>query len=159
MGEDLYDVVLVLHILGVVAGIGPTMLNGVYAAKAKKMGGPAAGAVMQANFDVTMVAEKIIYTIPVTGLVLLYLSDGAFDLAQTWVWLSIVLYVVGLGIAHGVMMKGGKRMLALGPQLAQGDQAAVAEAGGLEKRLATFGMTLDLIAVVIIVLMIWKPGL
>ena len=154
----LYKFVLVLHILSIVAGIGTTMLNGVYAAKAKKAGGPMAGAIMQANFDVTVMAEKIIYTIPLWGILLVLMSDDQWGFDQTWIWLSIVLFVIALGIAHGVMMKGGKRMLAMGPQLAQGDQAAVAEAGALEKRLAAGGMTLNLLATALIALMIWKPG-
>lgn len=164
MGTDtgLYKFVLLLHILSVVAGIGTTMLNGVYAAKAKKAGGPAAGAIMQANFDVTMVAEKIIYTIPIWGILLVLMSDDVFEFSQAWIWLSVVLYVVALGIAHGVMVPSSKKMLALGAKMgsAQGRpaDADLAEAEGLQKKLATGGMTLDLLVVVLIALMIWKPG-
>jgi uncharacterized membrane protein len=152
MGTDttLYDIVVFLHILSVVIGIGGVMLNGVYAQKAQKAGGPAAGAIMQANFDVTMVAEKFIYAIPVFGIALVVLSDKVFEMSQLWLWLSLVLYVVAIGISHGVMIPSGRKMLA-GP-------SGPEEAAALGKKLATGGMTLDLIAVVIIGLMVWKPG-
>jgi uncharacterized membrane protein len=153
MGTDtgLFKFVLLCHITAVVVGIGSTMLNGVYAAKAKKAGGPGAGAIMQANFEVTMVAEKVIYTIPVFGILLVLLSDKAYEFSQAWIGISIVLYVIALGIAHGVMVPSAKKMLA-GP-------SGPTEAEALQKKLATGGMTLDLLAVALIALMIWKPGL
>jgi uncharacterized membrane protein len=162
MGIDtgLYKFVLLCHITTVVVGIGATMLNGVYAAKAKKAGGPAAGAIMQANLEVTMLAEKVIYAIPVFGILLVLMSDDLFDFGQAWISISIVLYIIALGIAHGVMMPSGKRMLAIGAVLGsgQGGPAEVAEAEGLQKKLAMGGMTLDLLVVALIALMIWKPG-
>lgn len=150
IGSGAYKLVLFLHILSVVIGIGGVMLNGVYAAKAQKAGGQMAGAIMQANFDVTMVAEKFIYAIPIFGIALIGMSDDVWSFGQTWIWLSIVLYVIALGISHAVMIPSGKKMLA-GP-------SGPEEAAALGKKLATGGMTLDLLAVALIALMIWKPG-
>ena len=148
--SGIYKLLVVLHILSVVVGIGATMLNGLYAAKAKQAGGPSAGAIMKANFDVTMVAEKIIYLVPVFGILAVLASDDVWEFDQTWIWLSLVLYVVALGIAHGNQMPAGKRMLA-GPSSPQ-------EAEALGKRLAMGGMALNLLVVVIVALMVWKPG-
>jgi hypothetical protein len=143
---------LTLHLVTIVVGIGGTMLNGVYAAKARQAGGPSAGAIMQANFDVTMLAEKVIYAIPVFGILAVVTSpNDVYEFGQTWVWLSFVLFVIAMGIAHGVMMPNGKKMLA-GPSGPQ-------EAAAIGKQLAIGGMTLNLLAVAIIVLMVWKPGL
>lgn len=146
----MYELWVVLHLLAVIVGIGATMLNGLYAAKAKEAGGPAAGAIMKANFDVTMVAEKFIYLVPVFGILAVLASDDAWDFGQTWVWLSLVLYVIALGIAHGNQIPSGKKMLA-GPSSPE-------EAAALGKRLAMGGMALDLLVVVLVVLMVWKPG-
>jgi uncharacterized membrane protein len=148
--SGIYKLLVVLHILSVVVGIGATMLNGLYAAKAKQAGGPAAGAIMKANFDVTMVAEKVIYLIPVFGILAVLASDDVWEFDQTWIWLSLVLYVVALGIAHGNQMPAGKKMLA-GPSSPQ-------EAEALGKRLAMGGMALNLLVVVLVALMVWKPG-
>ena len=148
--SGIYKLLVVLHILSVVVGIGATMLNGLYAAKAKQAGGPAAGAIMKANFDVTMVAEKVIYLIPVFGILAVLASDDVWEFDQTWIWLSLVLYVVALGIAHGNQMPAGKKMLA-GPSSPE-------EAEALGKRLAMGGMALNLLVVALVALMVWKPG-
>jgi hypothetical protein len=148
--SGIYKLFVVLHILAVVVGIGATMLNGVYAAKARQAGGPGAGAIMKANFEVTTLAEKVIYLIPVFGILAVLASHDLWDFSDTWIWLSLVLYVVALGIAHGVMMPNGKKMLA-GP-------SGPEEAAAIGKRLATGGMALNLLVVVLIALMVWKPG-
>jgi len=157
-----YDFLLILHFLTVVFGIGPMVLNGVYAAKAKKLGPPGQGAVMRVNFDVSMVAEKIIYLIPVTGILLVLQGgdDRNLEFGQTWLWLSLVLYVVALGISHGVMVPGAKTMQAIGAKFAsgQGTPEDGVTAAGLEKRLAAGGMTLNLLTVVLIALMVTQPG-
>lgn len=158
----MYNTVLTIHILSVVVGIGSVTLNGLYAAKAKQLGGAGQGAVMKVNFDVTMVAEKIIYTIPIWGLLLMGIDrdNHPWKFSQTFIWLSIILYVVALGIAHGVMVPGGKRMQALGQKLAsgQGTPEDGAEAAAIEKRLAAGGMVLNLLLVVIVAVMVAKPG-
>jgi hypothetical protein len=152
MGTDttLYDIVVFLHILTVVIGIGGVMLNGAYAAKAKAAGPQGGGIIMQANYDVSMLAEKFIYAIPVFGILAVILSDGVFEMSQVWLWLSTVLYVIAIGISHAVMIPSSKKLLA-GP-------SGPGEAAALGKKLAGGGMALDLIAVVIIALMVWKPG-
>lgn len=155
-----YKFILLLHILAVVVGIGSQMLNGLYAAKAKKLGA-AAGGTMQVNLEVSHFAEYFIYAIPVLGFALLGMSDGAFEVGQTWIWLSLVLYVLALGISHGVMFPSAKKMQAIGPRLVSGQVTAEdgATATALEKKLAAGDMTLNLLVVVLIGLMIWKPGL
>jgi hypothetical protein len=158
----MYKFLLVLHITTVVFGIGPMVLNGIYAAKAKKMGPPGQGAVMSVNFDVSLIAEKIIYLIPVFGLLLVMVGhdDHNLSLGQTWLWLALVLYAVAMGIAHGVMIPGGKAMQAIGAKFAsgQGTPEDGARAGALEKRLAAGGMTLNLLTVALIALMVTQPG-
>ena len=154
-----YKFFLVLHLLAVVAGIGTTVLNGIYGAKAKAAG-PNGGHIGKANFEVTLVAEKIIYTIPIFGIILVLLSDDTWDFGQFWIWGSLVLFVIALGIAHGVMIPNSKRMLALGAQMGsgQGGPSTVAEMEATAKRLQMGGMTLNLMVVIFVVLMVWKPG-
>ena len=155
MDFDLYMLLKIVHIVTVVAGIGAVSLNGLYGAKAKAAGPNGGVAISQANFDVSKVAEYFIYAIPVTGIVMMLLTDEhSWEWSQTWVWLSIVLYVAGLGITHGVMVPSSRRMIEL---LSSGPPND--ETSALEKKLAGGGTTLNLLAVAIIVLMVWKPGL
>lgn len=174
--SDAYKIVLILHILAVVVGIGGVMLNGLYGAQAKARKGPEGLAIAEANFGVSKIAEYVIYTIPLFGIGLVFMSktDGTrvYDFDQTWVWLSIVLYVVAIGISHGVMIPAEKKMHtlmrelnAMGPPPAGGPPPGaggpppqVVQLEALGKRLGAGGATLNLLAVVLIVLMVWKPG-
>ena len=58
------------------------MLNGLYAAQAQKRPGPAGRAVSEANFAVSSIAEKVIYLVPVFGILLVLASDGAIEFSQ-----------------------------------------------------------------------------
>ena len=49
----------------------------------------------------------------ILGLGLVGMSDEEWKFSQTWVWLAIVLFVIALGISHGVMVPAVKRMGAL----------------------------------------------
>jgi uncharacterized membrane protein len=160
----IYKMLLLLHILSIVVGIGAVMLNGLYAAQAQKRPGPAGRAVSEANETVSNIAEYVIYTIPLWGLLLVMFSDGAWELSQTWVWLSIVVYVLALGISHSVLIPGHRRINELlaemeqGPPPAGGPPPQVATLEQLGKRQGAAGMAANLLVVVLIVLMIWKPG-
>ena len=59
-----------LHILSAIVGLGAVMLNGIYAAQGQKRPGPPGRAISEANFAVSQVAEKVIYLIPVFGILL-----------------------------------------------------------------------------------------
>lgn len=168
MGIDgfAYNVVLLLHFLAAIVGFGGVLLNGVYAAKAQALPPDRALAVMETNtFVSTKVAQKAIYTVPLFGIALVEMSEDAFEWSQTWVWLSLVLYVVAIGVSHGVMGPAVREMLALqaevaaaGPTAAGGPPPQAARMEALGKKIAPTSMVLDLALVVIIVLMIWKPG-
>ncbi|MBM3658568.1 MAG: DUF2269 family protein, partial [Actinobacteria bacterium] len=119
--SDAYKIVLTIHILTVVIGIGAVMLNGLYGAQAKARKGPEGLAIAEANFRVSMIAEYFIYAIPVFGIGLVFMSktDGVqvYDWDQTWIWLSILLYIVALGISHGMVIPTAKRMQVLMKEL------------------------------------------
>ena len=153
MDFDLYTLLKIVHIVTVVAGIGTVSLNGIYGAKAKEAGPNGGVAIASANHFVSDVAEKFIYAIPVTGILMLVVEDY-WEFSQTWVWLSTLLYVVALGISHAVMIPSSRRMIEVMSAGPPNEESAA-----LEKKLAGGGMALNLLAVVIIVLMVWKPGI
>ena len=51
-------------------------------------------------------------------------SDGAWKFSQTWLWLSSLLYVAAIGISHGVMRPGTKRIQDLMIEMEQGPPPA-----------------------------------
>ena len=166
LGQDgwLYRIVLLLHIVASIVGFGGVVLNGIYAAQSQKRPGPEGRAVSEANYAVSMIAEKFIYVVPLLGIALVLLSKDAFSFGTTWVWLSLVLYVLALGVSHSVMLPGHRRMNALMLEMEQGVPPAggpppqVAQLEAIGKKMAPAAMSLNLALVVILVLMIWKPG-
>jgi uncharacterized membrane protein len=152
MDFGLYQLLLVIHLLTVVIGIGGVFLNGVYGAQAQKAGPNGGNAVVRANFEVTKIAEWFIYAIPVTGILMVLNGDYPWDFSDTWVWMSIILYVVAVGNAHMNLIPGAKAMI----ELTQGPPTPEMESWG--NRLKIAGTINDLIVVALIVLMVWKPG-
>lgn len=159
-----YNVLLLLHIVCVIVGFGGVILNGLYAAKAQQLPPEQNLAVMEVNSFVSMkVAEVFIYLVPVFGLGLVGMSDKTYTFGQTWVWLSIVVYVLSLGVSHGGLMPRVKRMLATQRDLvanppAGPDDSRIALLQASGKQVGAMSGVLHLALVVILVLMIWKPA-
>ncbi|HEX4906889.1 MAG TPA: DUF2269 family protein [Acidimicrobiales bacterium] len=147
-----YELLLVIHLITVVVGIGGVVLNGVYGAQAKQAGPNGGNAIVRANYAVSGIAEWFIYAIPVTGILMVLDDDYPWDFSDTWVWLSIVLYVIAVGNSHMNLKPSARRMI----ELTQGPPTPEVEAVG--KKLGIAGTINDLIAVALIVLMVWKPG-
>jgi hypothetical protein len=162
--SGIFKVILVLHILSAIVGIGGVVLNGLYAAEARKRQGPTGRAVSEANYAVSNIAEKVIYLVPVFGILLVLTSDDAFKFSTTFVWLSLLLFIAALGVAHSILIPGHKRINALllemeqGPPPVGGPPPQVAQIQVLGKRQAAAGMSLNIVLTVILVLMIWQPG-
>lgn len=163
VGSDLYNVVLLLHILAAIVGFGGVILNGLYAAEGQKRPGPGGLAIAEANYKVSVsVAEKFIYAVPLLGIALVLLGEWSWG--DTWVWLSLVVYVLALGLSHSMVIPNARRingllaeMVSAGPP-AGGPPPQVAQIAALGKRIGAASMVLDLALVAILVLMIWKPA-
>ncbi|MFP5318239.1 MAG: DUF2269 family protein [Acidimicrobiia bacterium] len=167
VNSGLYKFLLVLHLLAVIAGFGPTILAPAFGAQAKARKGREGLAIAEATFDVlSKYAEWIIYSVPILGILLVLVSDDAWQFSDTWISLSFLLYIVALGLVHAVHFKNLKRMNVLMAELAAGPPPGaggggpppqVAELEQRGKQVAMVGMILNLILVTIVVLMVWKP--
>jgi uncharacterized membrane protein len=164
-----YKFVLVLHILAAIVGFGGVFLNALYGQQAKARRGREGLAIAEANFLVSNVAEFFIYGVFVFGILLVLLSDDVWTFSQFWIWASIVLYVIGLGLVHGVLRPNVRRMNALMAELAEMGSPPMGDTPGgpppqvteLEERGQRVGLTgsvLNVLVVLILFLMIWKPG-
>ncbi|MGH9033843.1 MAG: DUF2269 family protein [Acidimicrobiia bacterium] len=167
VGDDSYDLVLLLHILTAIIGFGAVFLNAIYGAQVRARRGSEGLAILQANFLVAKIAEYFIYAVFVLGFLLVLMSDEAWSFGDTWIWLSMLLYVVGIGLSHGILQPNVRRMITLMEEMVTGgppppgaggpppQAAALAESG---KRVGATGATLNVLLVVILYLMIFKPG-
>ena len=160
--STLYRVVLAAHILLSIGGFGAVMLNGVYAAHAKQRPGPEGRAISEANYAVSNIAEVLILAVPVSGLALVWASDGAWSLSD------------GLDLGEPRPVRRRLRHLAErahartpSNQPAPGRtrqragcrprRARLAEVDRIGKAMAVSGAGLNLLLVAIVALMIWKP--
>jgi hypothetical protein len=166
--SGLYKLVLVLHILCAIVGFVAVYLNGVYGAEMKKRRGADSLAIYEANWRVTNIGQYVILGVLIFGLALVGLSDSAWKFSQTWVWLAVTLFVIGLGVSHGILLPAMKRMgVLMREMVAAGPPPAGAPAGpppqavemeALGKRLGVAGGFLNVLIVVILIIMVWKPG-
>jgi len=166
-GSDAYKVVLTLHILCAIVGFGAVFLNGLYGQQAKARKGPEGLAISEANLLVSKVGEYFIYAVFLLGVALVLIGDNLYDFGQTWVWLSMLVYLGALGISHGLMQPRFNRMVDLQRQLvASGPPAAgaagpppqVLEMQQIGKQMGVIGPVLNLLMVVVLVLMVFQPG-
>jgi hypothetical protein len=166
--DGLYKLTLVLHIFCAIVGFGAVYLNALYGRQVQKRQGPEGLAVFEANHYVTGIGQYFIYGVFLFGILLVLESSHAWKFSQTWVWLAMLLYVIALGVSHGVLLPAVRRMIALmremvnaGPPPAgapAGPPPQAAEMAALGQRVGATGALLDVMVVVILVLMVWKPG-
>ena len=180
LGDTSYNVVLLLHILTAIVGFGAVFLNALYGRAAERRKGVEGLAIAEVNYDVSLMAGYFIYAVPVFGILLVLMSDTgsgerAYEFSQAWISASFVLYIVGLGVSHGVLRPNMKAMhalmrelVAMPPASSAGPPATGAGAGRppqvdeIERRGRTVGVAgavLNLILIIILYLMVWKPGL
>jgi hypothetical protein len=99
------------------------------------------------------------------------LSDGVWSFHQTWLWLALVIYAGALGLSHRVMKPTVERMIVLLKEMAPvavgansmgsapaGPPPQAEEMGRLGQRAGATGAALNLAVVVVLGLMVWKPG-
>ncbi|HZQ78653.1 MAG TPA: DUF2269 family protein [Acidimicrobiia bacterium] len=171
-----YKLVFVLHILSAIVGFGGVVLNGLYGWHANKRRGAEGLAIVETNFAVSEVCAKFIYAVPVFGFGLVFLSDGIWSFHQTWLWLALAVYVGALGLSHGVLRPTVQRMIVLMHEMSRppvgvgpdgralegaapaGPPPQAAEMAELGQKAGATGAVLNLALVVVLVLMVWKPG-
>lgn len=163
-----YRIVLLLHILCAIVGFGAVILNGLYGREAKRRPGPGGLAITEANYTVSSVGEYFIYAVFVFGFSLVLMSDKAWKFGQTWVWLAMTFYLVGIAVSHTLVWPNARKMKRLAAELVMagpppagappGPPPQVAEMERTGQTLGVASTFLHLLLVAILVLMIWKPG-
>jgi uncharacterized membrane protein len=170
MGVDsgIYKFTLVLHLITVVIGFGATFWASFYGMQAKARRGREGLAIAEASFDIVeRMASWFIYAVPILGILLVLFSEDTWQFSEAWISLSFLIYIVAIGLVHGLHVPNLRRMNVLMAELAAGPPAGGAAGGPpaqaveLEqrgKRAAMIGGLLNAAWVLILVLMVFKPG-
>lgn len=152
---------LTLHILAAIAAFGPTFAYGIIGAR----GGKDPRHALFATETIEAIANRLTYPIGlvvlVTGILMIFSADISLG-DNPWLWIALILYVITYLFSFLVQRPAGlamiaemKKMTGPPPEGASGPPPQLAR---LVKRTQLGGMFLTLMLVVIVVLMVWKPG-
>jgi uncharacterized membrane protein len=140
-----YNIVLLLHIIAVIVALAPVVVHPVLFGLERR----------RSDGDIVALAGRVtglptrIYTIAlvvagVLGIGLISMGDPVTEWGDTWIWLSLILWIALNGVLHAVMLPSERA-------LAGGDRTVVA-------KLDKVGPALIVLVLVILYLMVLKPG-
>jgi hypothetical protein len=152
---------LTLHVLAVIGAFGPSFSYGIIASLGQKHPEHGAFAVEIIHFIERRMATPLSVAVPLLGTALIYTAH--FDLWKSeWLIISIVLYAIAFFFAVLVQTPTVGRLLsamqAMPPPASSEAAAPPQEVQALVKRVRLGGGFLGFLVVVILVLMIWRPG-
>ncbi|HVL33949.1 MAG TPA: DUF2269 family protein [Actinomycetota bacterium] len=160
VGNDAwFTVLLVLHVVGAVIGLGPTFAYSVLGPLSAKSGPEGGLALMEGMQKIEdRIVNPILLTMqPLTGVGLIFnrgLNNDFFASDKLWLIGGISAYAVATYIALAIANPTQKRMIAL----AKSGDAATPAFGALATKMSKVGPVLAMLGVVVVVLMAWKPG-
>lgn len=145
-GDNLYKILLLFHILSFVVAFAPAVINPVLAAQTRSDGeselirvaGHMAKNGRRIHFPALLALGGF-------GILLVLQSSDVWDFDQTWVGLAILVWLALCGAITGLVLPAER-------SLAAGDLSA-------EAKVALGGQLATVLALAMLYLMIWKPGL
>ena len=146
-GDSLYKVLFLGHIVSLLVAFAPAVINPIFMAKLKAQGDeatlPKVAAIMSSNGR--QIHFPALIALGGFGIAMVLWSDPAFGFDQTWVSLAFLNWIAITGLVTGVMLPGERKM-------AEGDLS-------VEKRVEAGGQIITVLTLLMLYLMIWKPGL
>ncbi len=158
----LFRLFLLLHIGCATVGFGAVVFNGLSRQRARQRGGDAELTLLEENDYITHIAEYLIYAVLVFGLLTSLTSQSYWQLSQSWLSVAMLLYILDLGLLHGVVHRSEREYYGLLRQV-NGDAADLGAEGvprleRLEQRIRLGWVGFDVIFLVILYLMVLTPG-
>ena len=158
-----YKVFVLFHLICVIGGFGALAYNGLYLNLSRRQG-TAAPAVLDINRQVSGLAELLVYGVFIFGIAAVGASHSHFKFSQAWVYTAVVLYLVEIGILHGMIRPAQKRRQAVVAELQEAPAAAgtrppgVARLDAIDRRISAGWGMFNLIVIAVVYLMVFKPG-
>ena len=145
--DGLYRLLFLGHMLSFLVAFAPAVINPILVARLKsqedfgtlgRMAGHMSTMGKQIHFPALIALGGF-------GIAMVLQSDPAFAFDQTWVSLAFLVWLAIIGVIGGVVLPSERK-------LAEGDSDA-------ERKVAVGGQIATVLALVMLYLMIWKPGL
>ncbi len=148
--SPIYDLLLLAHIVAAIGGFGANGLAGVYAGQLYPT---ATDSATRYFTSPRFIAEKLIYLVPVFGLIMIGVSRGTSELVKPWVLTGITAWVAAIAVAQTLVWPNERKIAKL-----VGSASEVAAVQIHAKKLARGAMILDLIFMIALVTMIGQFG-
>jgi uncharacterized membrane protein len=140
-----YNVMLFLHILTAVVAFAPAFVHPLLARQTNALEAADRGKVfgMLAGNGRRIYAPALILT-GLFGFAMQGMSDGVIEFSQTWFWLALIVWIAMNGVLHGLLLPAERAVAA-------GDETAA-------KKVDTGSAMLTVLLLVMLYLMVFKPG-
>jgi uncharacterized membrane protein len=162
LSGGLYRLLLLLHILCAMIGFGTVSFTGMRRARARQRATDGKRVLLEEDFYVNRNAEFLMYGVLVFGILVALTSKSTWKFDQSWLSVAILLYIVDIGILHGVIHRSERVYKALLEQVnggaVAGPGAGVSELEQLERRISLAWGGFNAILLVILYLMVFTPG-
>ena len=145
--DDFYNVILLIHIVSFLVAFAPAAINPLLDRYFEQNGGESAlqnWAKFGANYTAKLSLGGL-GVLLITGVFMILLSDDVWEFSQTWISLAFVVWFAIAGVVSAMILKG-ERLMASGDM---SGRALVAKGGPIA----------TLLGLVMLYLMIFKPGL
>lgn len=152
-----FTLLLLLHIGGAIVGFGPTFSFALLGPMASERPGPGGLALMEA---MVAIERKLVIPVaaviqPLTGILLIFQSGRNEDFfSYEWLWIAILIYIITFYVAVFVQTPRIEKMI----EMAKGSEGGTPAFEAVAKPVAPTGAMITLALVVIIILMVVKPG-
>lgn len=143
--DNIYNFALFLHILLVLVAFAPAFVHPILASQLSAARTADESQVLRfMHGNGRRIYAPALILAGLVGFALQGMSGGVYAFGQAWIWLSIVLWIVVNGVMHAVLLPGEKAV-------AEGDLSA-------RSKVTVGGAAITVLLLVILALMIYKPG-
>jgi len=145
VGSDIYNVLFLLHILAVIVTFAPGFVWPMLTSGLRRAGKSLGTEANQVAADSTVrIQGPAAVLAGLFGIGLIVTSDEVWKFSQRWISIAFVLWFILIGLVFGLLLPTYRKV-------AGGDTAS-------EQRAAMFHGMLHLLLVLMLIVMIWKPG-
>lgn len=151
------EILFLLHIAGAIIGFGPTFGFAILGPLSGKLGGPQALGLLKGMVGISkaLIIPVAVVVQPVTGVLLIFETGRNQNFFQhEWLWIALLLYVFMFYTAVFVQKPNVEKMI----ELAEAGEAQSEAFQALAEKTKKMGPLLNVALLIIIFLMITKPG-
>jgi uncharacterized membrane protein len=159
-----FHVLVFLHVVCVVGGFGGLIYNGLGLDLARRRGAATTAGVLTVNTQISQLAEALIYGAFLTGIGAVAASGHAFSFSDGWVSAAMAIFVVMVGVRHGLIRPAERRFkanlleLASAPAVAPPNRPPQMDLlDQLQRRISVGWGVFNLLLLVALYLMVFRP--